>query len=410
MTDEFVTERLYGNYRAKVVDNKDKEQFGRIKVWIPDLMPQIDDRQGLWARPANNPIGGRNVPANITTRRQPERGRLSFPDDEPEEGDETKNYYAGSSYIPPISSWVWIFFEAGNINRPYYFGALDIENAKVLPENQVGDEYEKKWTILKTHKGRAIVISDDPFDERVEITGKKRWIDATTIRKPPSGDQDSVFRIDNNMTTILLDERDEKQKLLIRTYKGDFVHIDIDERKLQAEFESDIVIKTNGKFYLTAKEDIHILSEEGDINIMTETEDININAKKNLNLFANDEDVNIRAERQHMKLAALEDTHITSVVGDIHIDATSGDTHVISGNDMYNTSGGDLNVIAQNDHIVQSGSQMSRRAGTSHDTDAGTNVNVQSGTSVAASPGTNAEIAGIAEEALPAEPKGERNT
>ena len=49
-----MTDRLYGNYRAEVVDNKDSEMFGRVKVWIPDLMPEIEPQKGLWARPANN--------------------------------------------------------------------------------------------------------------------------------------------------------------------------------------------------------------------------------------------------------------------------------------------------------------------------------------------------------------------
>jgi len=235
--DKGVSDPLYGNYRAKVVDNKDKEKFGRVLVYIPDLMPTLDDRKdGLWARPANNPFGGRNT-----------------------EGDNDDNHYAGVSMIPPKDSWVWVFFEAGNINRPYYFGALDLENAKVLPENQVGGEYQKKWTILKTHEGRAIVVSDDPDDARTEITGKKRQ-----ISEPPSGDTGSVYTIDDNMTTILLDEREGKQKLLIRTYLGDFIHVDIDERELQAYFDSDMKLECNGDFFLTVNGDINIKSKAGD--------------------------------------------------------------------------------------------------------------------------------------------------
>ena len=346
MTDELVTERLYGNYRAKVINNKDKDMFGRVMVYIPDLMPALSsqDKNGLWARPANNPIGGRN-----TT-----------------EGTD-ENHYMGSCYIPRIGAWVWIFFESGNINRPYYFGGLDIEHAKVLPENQLGTNYEDKWTIFKSHEGRTVVISDDDDDQRVEITGTKRKMLET--KEAPSGDIDSVYQIDENMTTILFDERSGKEKVLIRTYKGDFFHIDIDERKLQAEFESDIVIKTNGKFLLSAKDS-----------------------------------VNIRSEEKSIKLAALEDIHIFSATGDIRIDATSADIHLLTGTDMYQTVGGSHNTAVQNDHIVQSGNQMSRRAGSSHDTDAGANVNVQSGTSKAAQSGTAAEVA---EEARP---EGERDT
>jgi hypothetical protein len=384
---EHVTDPLYGNYRAKVIDNKDKEFFGRVMVYIPDLMQLLSsqDQNGLWARPANNPLGGRNT--------------LEGTDE---------NHYMGTCYIPRKGAWVWIFFEAGNINRPYYFGALDIEHAKVLPENQLGPRYQDKWTIFKSNEGRTIVISDDDFDQRVEITGTKR--DMLTTKEIPSGDTDSVYQIDGNMTTILFDEREGKQKILIRTYLGDFLHVDIDERKLQAEFESDIIIKTNASFYLTAKKDIHIRSEEENINLFAEEKDINIRAKKNVNIYANEEDINIRAEVKNIKLAALEDTHITSVVGDIYIDATSSDVNILSGNNMFNTAGGSFNVAIGTDHVVESATQMSRRAGTTHDTDAGTNVNVQSGTSKTAQTGTNAEIAIEAIEAEPAEPKGERDT
>ena len=226
---------IYGNWRAQVIDNKDTKKFGRVLVWIPDMMPEVDQKEGIWARPANNPLGGRNM-----------------------EADE-QNHFAGTSYIPQKGSWVFIFFEGGNINLPYYFGALDLENTTVLPENQVGENYENKWTILKSHEGRAIVVSDDPDDARTEITGKKRQ-----MSDPPTGDTDSVYTIDDNQTTILFDERDGKEKILIRTHSGDFLHIDIDERSLQASFDSDIRIQCNGDFFLTVDGDINIKSNAGD--------------------------------------------------------------------------------------------------------------------------------------------------
>lgn len=272
--DNGVSERLYGNYRAKVINNKDKEQFGRVLVWIPDLMPELDSRKdGIWARPANNPIGGRN-----------------------READSEDNYYAGTSYIPAKGSWTWVFFEAGNINRPYYFGALDIENTKVLPENQVGSNYEKKWTVIRTHEGRAVTLSDDPDDERVEITGKKRQ-----LSNPPTGDQQSVYQIDDNMTTILIDERSGKQKVLIRTYKGDYFHIDIDERKLQAEFESDIVIRSHGKILMTADDTVDIKAIAGELKIQAENNNMHI--KSGLTIFES------AASEKHLRTGGSIHTH-----------------------------------------------------------------------------------------------------
>ncbi len=245
---------IYGNWRAQVVDNKDTKKFGRVLVYIPALMPEVDKKDGLWARPANNPLGGRNMEAD------------------------SDHHYMGTSYIPKKGSWVFIFFEGGNINLPYYFGALELENTTVLPECQVGSNYENKWVLLKTHEGRAIVMSDDPDDARTEITGKKRQLSS-----PPTGDTGSVYTIDGNQTTILFDEREGKEKVLIRTYKGDFFHIDIDERKLQAEFESDIVIKTKGKFQVTAEDNIDILSNTGDIAIEAGSGNVDIKADSNVN-------------------------------------------------------------------------------------------------------------------------------
>ena len=317
--DKGVTSQLYGNYRAKVVLNKDKEQFGRVLVWIPDLMQGVPDTEGIWARPANNPVGGRNK----------------------QEGTD-KNHFMGSCYIPANGSWIWIFFETGNINRPYYFGALDLQNTTTLPENRLGTEYQDKWVIFKSHAGRTIVISDDPDDVRVEITGKKR-----KIKDPPSGDTVSVYQIDENQTTILLDERDGQEKLLIRTHKGDFINIDIENRKLMIDFESDIEIKTNGSFKLTTQENIDIKSATGDVNIQ----------------------------------------------------AITGKMNIKSADAMKQSTGGTLDLAAQQDFKYSSSAKVSGLAGKvmSHD---GSQLNEQLGESVSA---------GEASDATDANPTGGRN-
>jgi hypothetical protein len=234
-------------FRAEVVDNQDPQKRGRVVVWIPDLMPLVERSSGIWARPANNPIGGRNTEAS------------------------DEHHYMGTCYIPRKGAWVWVFFESADINRPYYFGALDLENTTVLPENQVGTNYQDKWTIFKSHDGRTIIVSDDSDDARVEITGKKR-----ELKSPPTGDTDSVYKIDDNQTTILFDERSGDQKILIRTYKGDFFNINIEDRELHANFDGDIHINSNKNIYLTSNEDFNIKSKTGKINIQASADDINI--------------------------------------------------------------------------------------------------------------------------------------
>ncbi len=54
------------------------------------------------------------------------------------------------------------------------------------------------------------------------------------------------------------------EKILIRTYQGDYLHIDIDERSLQAYFEADMRLECGGDFYLTVNGDINIKSKAGD--------------------------------------------------------------------------------------------------------------------------------------------------
>jgi len=256
---------IYGNWRAQVVDNKDTKKFGRVLVHIPDLMPEVNQKEGMWARPANNPLGGRNMEGS------------------------SDHHFMGTSYIPRKGSWVFVFFEGGNINLPYYFGALDLENTTVLPENQLGKNYQDKWTVFKSHDGRTIIISDDPDDARTEITGKKR-----EMTSPPTGDTDSVYTIDGNQTTILFDEREGKEKVLIRTYKGDFLHIDIDEQKLQAYFKDDIHIKSDKNIFMTAKENINFTSKVGDILIESKAGSIQEKAATNINQESGG-DLNIKA-------------------------------------------------------------------------------------------------------------------
>ena len=337
-------ESLFGNFRAKVINNKDPKKFGRVEVWIPDIMPSIDDKKGIWARPANNPVGGRNL-----------------------DGD-SEHHYMGTCYIPGQGSWVWIFFEMGNINRPYYFGALDLENTPVLPENQVGDNYEQKWTIFKSHYGRTIIISDDKGqdelsgDARVEITGKKRKLDIGRRRtssyewemeskiNPPTGDiQYGIYDIDTNQTTILLDERHLKEKVLIRTYKGDFLILNIEKRTLEASFESDIIIKTNGKLQMTAK---------GNIDIK-------------------------------------------SLAGDIKVSADAGFMDVSANADYREYAGGSKNSKAMNSQYIQAQNDINELAGQNINTDAGKTRSDQC---------SLAEPAERAIPAPPAEPKGERDT
>jgi hypothetical protein len=362
---------IFGNYRAKVVDNKDKQKFGRVLVWIPDIMPTVSQSTGIWARPANNPVGGRNM----------------------ENDDE--HHFMGTSYIPKIGAWVFVFFEGGNINRPYYFGALDLENTPVLPENQLGSNYEDKWTIFKSHEGRVIVISDDEDDERIEIGGKKRQ-----LTDPPTGDTASVYTIDDNMTTILFDERHGKEKILIRSYKGDFIHFDIDERKIQIEIEDDVEIECNNNFYLTVENDINLLSRNGDIYI--EAQNGSIHMKSGLDEGDHDE-----VRTGEINISASDNINVLAAHENIYIEAESGSLEINTGTDLITSAGGNHSELTQQDHKIGAVGSMHRIAGLTINHDAGGIKYEQSGTAQPAEVPNNATEATSATEATP---EGKRNT
>lgn len=223
-------------YRAQVTEvDIEGNAYGAVRVFIPDLMiegvePNFgSDPYGIVAYPANAPIGGYNMP------------------------NEEDSKYANSVYVPLKGSWVWVRFENGNTSRCFYTSSFQCKQAMVPPENRNVDTPHKVYTIIKSQSGRAIIVCDSEDQQRVEITGKKR-----EIKDPVEGDNESVYKIDDNMTTILLDERDGKEKLLIRTHKGDFLNIDIENRKLQGFFEEGIILKTNGNIDIQAKKDVNI--------------------------------------------------------------------------------------------------------------------------------------------------------
>lgn len=236
---------LFGFYRALVIDPDDPKQTGRVKVRIPDVMTNKSTcgeycDHGIWARPGNLQLGGRNVRDTL--------GPRCFYKDA---------LYQGQCLIPPKGSHVFIFFEKGDPNRPFYYGAADYGQNKILAEHRTGGKQYLKWTPMKTHEGRTMIFSDDPFDARVEITGKKR-----TMHNPPDGDFESVYKIDGNQTIFMIEERPGHEKVMLKDYHGNYMKMIQNDGGRQDQFhlwmKDDIHIETLKNIYITAHENIHI--------------------------------------------------------------------------------------------------------------------------------------------------------
>jgi|GEM_PF-2771439 len=306
--------KLFGFHRAEVTEvdiriDDENNDFGAIRVFVPDLMTPDDPNydpatMGLIAFPANNPVGGRN---------------------DTNEG----SYGWGTVMVPRVGDWVWIFFEAGDPSKPFYFASLNIQNAKLPPENRGVEEPHKVYTLLKTYDGRSIIVSDSSDVQRIELTGK--YQDGPS--EQPEGDDTDPYSIDQNQTTILFDERDNKEKILIRTHNGDFLHIDVNEQKLQAYFSEDIVIKTDANLHIQVASDVHF--QVGG-NMYTEI------------LKDKHSTINGSIYRQ-----AFEDRH-ERVLGDLY-ESVEGDTHI--------KITGKLNLETGSDIGIKSGGKLSEEAG-----------------------------------------------
>jgi len=204
-------------YRAKVVDNKDPNKAGRVKVWIPDLMKDtVDESDGKWALPANNLFVGNG--------------------DTDEEGLND----CGSCIIPPKGTYVTVFFEDEEFNNPRYLAGLNLDTKACIPaENQAGKEYFNKWTLLKTPKGRQIFLSDDPDDACVIIRGKykKRESGSGPVaeKSDPRDPEDSMY--------VELYETDEEQYLIMKDAIGQYFLIDQKNKTIRIQHVSGSYIE-----------------------------------------------------------------------------------------------------------------------------------------------------------------------
>jgi uncharacterized protein involved in type VI secretion and phage assembly len=117
-------QKLYGKYRAMVLNNVDPMQQGRLQVQAPDVSGLLPSS---WAMPCV-PLAGMQT---------------------------------GSFAMPPIGSGVWVEFEQGELDRPVWVGcfwgsAAEIPAlARTIPPGLSG-------IALQTVLQNGIVVSDLP--------------------------------------------------------------------------------------------------------------------------------------------------------------------------------------------------------------------------------------------------------
>lgn len=132
----FISDTLefYGNYRGKVVSNADPSSFGRIKVEIFGVFDDIAAADIPWAVPAFPLSSGAGI-----------------------------GY--GSFAVPEVDSYVWCFFEKGDLYQPVYF-AEAADGVHGLPSERTTNYPSRK--VMKTKSGIVIYIDDSSGEIKVD--------------------------------------------------------------------------------------------------------------------------------------------------------------------------------------------------------------------------------------------------
>lgn len=125
-----VQSRFYGKYRGFVVDNRDPEKRGRLKLRVPSV---LGDQDTGWALPCL-PFGGL---AN-----------------------------QGIFMVPEVDAQVWAEFEEGNVDRPIWVGVF-WQQTSDTPEEAALDEPTTR--IIRTPSGHVLQFDDQSGEEQFRL-------------------------------------------------------------------------------------------------------------------------------------------------------------------------------------------------------------------------------------------------
>ena len=168
---EKVEKRYYGKYRAFVVNNKDPEKRGRLRLQIPSVLGK--DVVSGWALPCA-PYGG------------------------------TDDH--GFFFVPDEKAGVWAEFEAGDLDYPIWVGTFP---AKPGGESEIPKEAKAKapeevatQRIIKSASGILIHMDDaaealtikDKTGNTIKMSPKEFTIIAKKILTIDAGGEDIVIK------------------------------------------------------------------------------------------------------------------------------------------------------------------------------------------------------------------------
>ncbi|MHA1690370.1 MAG: hypothetical protein ACTSU7_01905 [Candidatus Heimdallarchaeaceae archaeon] len=162
-------EKYTGIYRAKVLatDVLEEEHLGRIKVEVYPMLIGIDSARDF---PGIDGIATDQLPWAVPA--------MPLSSGAGEESEATGGF--GSFIVPEVGSFVWVFFEAGDVYQPVYFAEAQTAEAGLPIERLTNYPYTKVW---RTSGGIVITINDSEGNEEIKVLHPK----GTTLRIDSSG-------------------------------------------------------------------------------------------------------------------------------------------------------------------------------------------------------------------------------
>ena len=195
-------EDFNGFYRGQVTNNLDPQQLGQIQVQVLPMLSGVAPALLPWAIPAGPLFSGSGT-----------------------------GY--GTFMVPEIGSWVWVFFEQGNIYQPVYFASASDGVHGIPSESQTN--YPNRRVI---HTKAGIVIYTDDTTK-------------TIVLKTPGG------------LSATLDDASDSITLL-QSASGAFIEIDATGRIILNG--TNITVTTSGTTTWTGTGSITITGSQVNIN------------------------------------------------------------------------------------------------------------------------------------------------
>lgn len=139
---ERAEQQFLGKYRGIVVNNKDPEKLGRLRLKIPSVLGESEEAITDWAWPCL-PFGGLAE--------------------------------QGMAFVPEVDAKVWVEFEEGNPDLPIWVGTFWSKpggTSELPTEAQDVENDDPKRRVLKTTSGHVLEFSDVGGKEAVRLTHK----------------------------------------------------------------------------------------------------------------------------------------------------------------------------------------------------------------------------------------------